>query len=199
MAETEAHGLALRRAALLSQARGRVLELGAGTGANLAHYPPGLEGLVLAEPEPPMARRLRSRVVEGAPAPARVLQTAAESLPLADASVDTVVATLVLCTVRDPARVLDEVHRVLAPGGRLLFLEHVRAEDPGAARRQDRVDPVWRRVGHGCRCNRDTAAALLASPLELERLESFRLRKAPKWVRPAIQGVAVRPELALAA
>jgi ubiquinone/menaquinone biosynthesis C-methylase UbiE len=191
-AETEAAGLAARRAALLAQARGRVLELGAGTGLNLPHYPADLAQLVLTEPEEPMRRRLRERVA-GLGLAADVVAAPAERLPFADASFDTVVTTLALCTVADLGAALREVRRVLVPGGRLLFLEHVRSEDPRIARRQDLLRPLWKRVGHGCECNRATLAAIAATPLEVQDVEHGRMPKAPAIVRPLIAGVAVRP------
>ncbi len=189
-ANTEAAGLAARRAALLAGARGRVLELGAGTGLNLEHYPPGIE-LVLTEPEAPMLARLRERAADVQPS-ATIVAAPAERLPFEDASFDTVVTTLALCTVGDLAASLREVRRVLAPGGRLLFLEHVRSGEPRLARRQDRWHPLWRRFGHGCHCNRATLAAIEAA-LEVVEVEHGRMPKAPRIVEPLIAGVAVKP------
>ena len=190
LAATEEGGLRERRHALLAEARGRVLEIGAGTGLNLDHYGDAVTELVMTEPEAPMAQRLRER----AAGRGRVVEAPAEALPFDDASFDTVVSTLVLCTVRDPGRALTEVRRVLAPGGRLLFLEHVRSQDPGLARWQDRLDPLWRRFGHGCRCNRDTAGLLAAAGLPPQRLERGTLPKAAPIVRPTIEGRAVAPQ-----
>ncbi len=192
LAATEEAGLADRRRALLAGARGRVLELGAGTGANLAHYPAQLDQLVLSEPEAPMLARLRRRASAARP-DATVVAAPAERLPFEDASFDTVVATLMLCTVEDPARSLDEVRRVLAPGGRLLFIEHVRSDEPRLARRQDLVHPLWRRCGHGCHCNRPTLAAIEAAGLRVENVEHGRLPKSPRLVEPLVAGAAVRP------
>jgi ubiquinone/menaquinone biosynthesis C-methylase UbiE len=189
LAGAERAGLSDRRQLLLSEARGRVLEIGAGTGLNLSHYPDAVEDLVLAEPEPPMARRLERRLAESGRA-GRVVLAPAEKLPLEDDSVDTVVATLVLCTVTDPQRALAEVDRVLRPGGRLLFLEHVRSDDPAVAKWQDRLHGIWLRFGHGCHCNRPTPALIEASPLEIERLERDEFPKSPPITRPLAIGVA---------
>jgi ubiquinone/menaquinone biosynthesis C-methylase UbiE len=190
LADTEAAGLAARRAALLAKARGRVLELGAGTGLNLPHYPPQLELLVLTEPEEPMRRRLRERADGRA---VTIVAAPAERLPFEDASFDTVVATLTLCTVDDLPRALAEARRVLAPGGRLLFCEHVRAGDPRVARRQDRLEPLWRRIGHGCHPNRDTLAAIEAARFQIAEIEHGSVPRAPQFLAPLIAGVAVRP------
>jgi ubiquinone/menaquinone biosynthesis C-methylase UbiE len=111
-------------------------------------------------------------------------------LPFEDASFDTAVFTLVLCTVPDPAAALDEVARVLRPGGQMLFIEHVRAEDAGLAHWQDRLETPWRFLGDGCHCNRDTVATIEASPLKLGRVEQDRLPKAPPIVRPLVRGIA---------
>jgi ubiquinone/menaquinone biosynthesis C-methylase UbiE len=167
-----------------------VLEIGAGTGLNLRHYSDSVEELLLAEPEAPMARRLERRLADSG-RQGRVLLAPAERLPLEDDSVDTVVATLVLCTVDDPQRALTEIDRVLRPGGRLLFLEHVRSSDPAVARWQDRLHGIWLRVGHGCHCNRPTPDLIEASPLEVERLERDQLPKAPAITRPLAVGIAI--------
>ena len=189
-AETERE-LAPRRRALLAGARGRTVDVGAGTGNNLRHLPAAVTELLLAEPDAAMARRLEQRLGE-APVPARVLDAPAEALPLEDASVDTVVATLVLCTVPEPERALAEIGRVLAPGGQLLVLEHVRAADPRLARRQDLVRPLQQRFARGCHPNRDTLGLLERTALRLERVERFALPGAPAYLRPAIEVVATK-------
>ena len=138
-AAAEAAGLSKRREALLAAANGRVLEIGAGTGANVAFYPDAVQTLTLAEPEAPMARRLARRVASQTRI-VNIVEAPAEHLPFPDGSFDTIVVTLVLCTVSNPARALAEIRRVLAPGGRLLFLEHVRSDDSRIARWQDRLN-----------------------------------------------------------
>jgi ubiquinone/menaquinone biosynthesis C-methylase UbiE len=192
MAASEAAGLTEHRTALLAEATGRVLELGAGTGLNLGRYPARVEELVLTEPEEAMLARLQSRAAARRP-PATAVRAPAEQLPFADASFDTVVSTLTFCTVRDLPAALAEVRRVLVPGGRLLFLEHVRAEDPRTARLQDRLAPLWRRIGHGCHCNRDTLAAIETARFAVQHVDRSRFPKAPRILRPLITGVAVTP------
>jgi SAM-dependent methyltransferase len=187
---TEEAGLRSMRAGLLSEAKGRTVELGAGTGANLDLYPKGVE-LVLTEPDPHMAKRLRAKLSE-ARREEEVLEAPAESLPFADHSADTLVATLVLCTVPDPAAALAEAARVLRPGGQLLFIEHVRSEDTALARWQDRLERPWRFLGDGCHCNRDTIATIEGSPLRLQRADRGQLPKAPPIVAPLVRGSAVR-------
>ena len=188
-AATEAAGLGERRARLLEQARGRVLEIGAGTGTNIRHYPQAVAALTLAEPEAPMARRLRQRVAQ-AGRPVEVVEASAEGLPFPDSSFDTVVSTLVLCTVSDLPKTLAEVRRVLTPGGRLLFLEHVRSDDPKVARWQDRLNGLNRIVAHGCNCNRSTLESIGSGGFSISSLRHDQIPKAPAFLRPLIVGVA---------
>jgi ubiquinone/menaquinone biosynthesis C-methylase UbiE len=194
MAGAEEAGLGERRHELLSSATGRVLEIGAGTGVNLAHYPDAVSELVLTEPEEPMAKRLE-RKAESAAGSRRVsvVRAAAESLPFPDDSFDTAVCTLVLCTVQDPQRTLAELERVLKPGGSLLFLEHVRSDDPALARWQDRFTPMWRRIGHGCNPNRPTPQLIQSSGFEGIEMTEGELPKVPPIARPLRVGRAVAP------
>ncbi len=191
MRSSEEAGLSALRAGVVSQAHGRVIELGAGTGLNLEHYAPDAD-LVLTEPEEPMARRLEDRV-RSLGRDAEVIRAPGETLPCPDGSFDAAVATLMLCTVPDPDRTLAEVRRVLRPGAPLLFLEHVRASDPAVARRQDRWDPLWRRVAYGCRCNRDTLATIERAGFEIVDVRDDRLPKAASIVRPIVIGRALAP------
>ena len=188
MRGSEDAGVRDLRQGLVADASGRVLEIGAGTGLNLPHYNGSVESLVLTEPQAPMVRRLQRAAHEHAPQ-AQVLRAPAEDLPFEDDSFDTVVTTLVLCGVDDQPRAVREARRVLRPGGRLLFLEHVRAEDPGFARFQDRMN--WlNRVVVGCDCNRPTLATIEAEGFTVSRLEQTTMPKAPKFVRPLIVGTA---------
>jgi ubiquinone/menaquinone biosynthesis C-methylase UbiE len=192
MARTEKAGLAAKRKALLESAKGDVLEVGAGTGANLAHYGSGVRTLTLTEPAPPMLRQLEKRasdVTADTLAPA-VLRAPAEDLPFPDDSFDTVVSTLTLCTVDDQPRALREIRRVLRPGGRLLFLEHVRSDDPRQARWQDRLHGFNHYVGAGCNCNRPTLDTVRSTGFTVTELDHGELDKAPPWVRPLIIGTA---------
>jgi SAM-dependent methyltransferase len=190
-ADSEKAGLTDTRKQLLANARGATLELGAGTGANLQHYPGTVTDLVLTEPSEHMARRLREKVATSGRT-AEVILTPGERLPFDDDRFDTVVGTLVLCTAPDPAAVLREVARVLRPGGQLLFLEHVRSDDSKLARWQDRLEGPWQYLAAGCHPNRDTLAAIRASGLAVDDVEQGRFPKAPPLVRPLISGRATR-------
>src|SRR5690349_236003 len=165
----EEAGLSDMRARVLAKAQGATLELGAGTGANLQHYPDTVTELVLTEPSEHMARRLRDKLAASGRG-AEVVVAPAERLPFEDALFDTVAGTLVLCTADDAAAALREAVRVLRPGGQLLFLEHVRADDAGLARWQDRLEGVWGFVAAGCHPNRDTLAAIEAAGLTVDEL-----------------------------
>lgn len=185
----ERRGMADRRAVLLAQARGAVLEIGAGTGANLAAYP-AVDRLLLAEPAPSMRAQLSRRRASRGPSHAEVLDATAEALPVPSGSVDTVVSTLVLCTVPDVDAALTEVTRVLGPGGRLLFLEHVHAPVGSPLRPwQDRLVEPWAAFAVGCRCDRDVLAAVRRH-LAVERVEEASWLGMPPVVRPLVVGVA---------
>lgn len=181
-------GMRRRRRALVSAARGSVVEIGAGTGLNVAHYPDGVDDLLLAEPEPAMRRRLARRLQRHA-RQARIIDAPAERLPLADESVDTVVSTLVLCTVEDPEAALREIARVLRPGGQLLFLEHVRADSRVLAAWQDYLFRPWRGFAGGCCCNRPTGELMRACGFAVTA-ESAVWRGMPRIVHPLLVGAA---------
>lgn len=192
MAGVEKASLRERRASLLGSAAGRVVEIGGGTGLNLPHYGGAIDELVITEPEEPMARRLEKKLLSDT-RPIRVERARAEQLPFESESFDYAVSTLVLCTVDDQAKALSEIHRVLRPGGCLLFLEHVRSEEPRLARWQDRLNGLQTRVGHGCHCNRSTVAAIEAAGFTVTELVKERMAKAPPIVRPLAIGSALRP------
>jgi SAM-dependent methyltransferase len=185
----EVAGMRRRRRDLLGTATGRTLEIGGGTGLNLAHYPGDLPELIVAEPEAAMRRRLERRVAGSGARRVQVLDAPAERLPLPDGSIDTVVSTLVLCTVEDPAAALSEIVRVLRPGGQLLFIEHVRSDSRALAWCQDRLAWGWRRFAEGCHCNRPTARLMAASGLTLEARDAA-WSSMPPLVRPLITGRA---------
>jgi ubiquinone/menaquinone biosynthesis C-methylase UbiE len=187
--KSEDAGLRDMRHGLLAAAGGSVLEIGGGTGANLAHYNGRIESLVITEPEPAMFRRLQSKARDQAPL-AKILRAPAEDIPFEDDTFDTVVSTLVLCGVDDQARSLREARRVLRPGGQLLFLEHVRSDDPALARLQDRMNWLNQFVVC-CDCNRPTLTSIEAAGFTISSLEQTTLPKAPKFVRPLIVGAAV--------
>jgi ubiquinone/menaquinone biosynthesis C-methylase UbiE len=189
---TEEAGLRDKRRALLAGAQGRTLEIGAGTGSNLELYPDAVTELVLVEPDGHMRAQLERKVSASTRA-AEVVQAGGERLPFPDQTFDTAVATLVFCTIPDPEAALGEAARVLKPGGRLLFMEHVRADDPGTARWQDRLERPWGWFGRGCHPNRDTLGTIEASALEVSSLEEDGMPKAPPIVRPLIVGTATRP------
>jgi ubiquinone/menaquinone biosynthesis C-methylase UbiE len=185
----ERRGMAARRRALLASARGRVLELGAGSGLNLAHYPAEIGELVLSEPEPAMRARLERRIARSG-RDATVVAARAEALPFAGGAFDTVVSTLVLCTVQDPVAAVRELRRVLAPGGRLLFVEHVRSATPRLARWQRRLAGPWRAFAQGCRCDQATLELLERAPLQIDHVASGRWSGMPLLVQPLVIGRA---------
>src|SRR5580704_11085572 len=186
----ERAGLRQQRHDLLAQATGATIEIGAGTGLNLPHYPPAVTRLALIEPDPNMTRRLRRRAARLG-LDAQIIDATSDQLPFPDASFDTAVVTFALCSVPDEQAALSEITRVLAPGGRLLFLEHVRSADPGIAAKQDKMPFPYALIG--CHPNRDTLQEIEASPLAVESIRSGELPKAPKIERPMIVGTARRP------
>jgi SAM-dependent methyltransferase len=195
LAGAERAGLARTRADLVAAATGSTLELGAGTGANLPHYPAAVTELKLLEPDPHMASRLRARIAaDPPPFDTEVVADAAERLPFDDAAFDTVVSTLVLCSVSDPDRAVAEIARVLRPNGRLLLFEHVSDPAGGRLRRwQDRLERPWGWFSGACHPNRDTGATLRAAGFGLEGVEADELPRASPLVRPAIRGSATPP------
>ena len=181
--------LASVRRAVLAHARGHVLEIGVGTGFNLPHYPAAVEELVITDAAPGMLRRAKQRATALSHR-VHALEASAERLPFDDASFDTVVSTLVLCSVDNQDASLAEIRRVLKPAGLLLFIEHVRADDSRLARWQDRLERPWGLVAAGCHPNRPTLERIHAAGFEVEELEHGKLPKSPPIVRPLISGYA---------
>jgi len=187
----EEAGLADHRQQLISQARGRTLEIATGTGLNLPHYSDAVTELVLTELYPPMAALLRAKVA-AADHRAEVVEAAAENLPFPDGSFDTVVGTMILCTAEKPELVLQEISRVLRPGGQYLFLEHIRNPDPKIAKKQDRIQPAWYLFGNGCHCNRDSVETLRQSSLIIQELNYGQIPKAWTIIEAMVSGRAQR-------
>lgn len=193
-------GLGDIRTETLALVSGKTLEIAAGNGHNLGHYPAAVEALVLAEPDPHMYSRLLERMdrVPAGSGGRRIelsaLQASAEELPFESNSFDSVVCTLGLCTIPDPARALVEVRRVLVPDGRFCFIEHVRSATSGTARVQDLITPLWRRAAGGCHPNRDSRALIESVGFRIEVLERGTMPKAPKPLSPMISGFAVSPD-----
>lgn len=188
MARAEKELLTGLRAQVLAEAKGDVLEIGGGTGANIAVYPPEVTSLTVTEPEPAMVRRLQRRV-DGSGRIVTVLRAPAEDLPFEDDSFDTVVSTLVLCGVTDQQRALRQLQRVLRPGGTLLFVEHVRSDEAKLARHQDHMNWLNRLVV-GCECNRPTLTSIREAGFVVDSLDNFTMPHAPKFVGPLVAGSA---------
>lgn len=181
------------RKELVAELRGDVLEIGAGTGKNLEHYRE-LERLVLAEPDPHMRRRLADKVAQASVArTVDLVPWSAEHIESDARAFDAVVCTLVLCSVRDVKRSLDEIRRVLKPAGKLVFLEHVAAEDPARFAWQRRTEPLWKLVAGNCHLCRETARSIEDAGFRFDRITRESARKALPIVRPTIRGVAIAP------
>lgn len=187
------------RADIAGRATGRVLEYGFGTGANLPHYGAAVTEVVGVEPGGGMVERTHQRLANlrtggSRVPPVTLYQGSAEALDFADGSFDTVLAFLVLCTIPDAAAALREAHRVLKPGGQLLFFEHVRAPDPGVARWQDRINPLWNKVACGCHLNRETRTLIDAAGFAYRELTAaYNPRMGLKFGSFVIQGEAIKP------
>jgi ubiquinone/menaquinone biosynthesis C-methylase UbiE len=191
----ETHGGLEHRRELLAEAEGFVVEVGAGTGANFPHYPDTVEKVIAVEPEPRL-RRLAMEAAAASSMPVDVREGRAEELPVPDSSVDGVVASLVLCTIADVPAALSEAARVLRPGGRLYFYEHIRSADARFARKQRRINIVWPLLGGGCNLDRDTERAIEDAGFTVEKARHFDFvvngRTTPS--SPCVIGVARKPK-----
>ena len=174
----------------IEQVTGSVMELGAGTGLNLPYYPAGLERLVLVEPDVHKAKLLAAKEPPAGVTP-EILRAPGETLPFEDDSFDTVVETLVLCTVADPEATAAEIRRVLKPDGKFLFIEHVRSDRPRLGRFQDRMEGPWKKFADGCHCNRRTVPMLAANGFEVEVLAEMDQFPMFPMARPIVSGIAL--------
>lgn len=159
------------RSDLIRNVQGKVLEIGSGTGINFPYYEKA-EQVIAIEPNPRMSRRAVKRG-RNAQVPITLYEANAESLPFADNTFDTVIATLVFCTIPNPLEALKEIQRVSKPGAEILFFEHVRMEQPALAKAQDLLNPVWEKIGDGCQLNRDTLSLISSSGIYVESVESL--------------------------
>jgi len=159
------------RARVVPAARGRVLEMGIGSGLNLRFYGGDVTAVVGVDPSPEMLRLARPKAA-AAPFPVELVNRAGETLPFDDAGFDSVVTTWTLCTIGEPLRALAEMRRVLKPDGELLFVEHGRSPDRGVEAWQDRLNPLWRRIGGGCNLNRRIDELVRAAGFRVARLET---------------------------
>jgi ubiquinone/menaquinone biosynthesis C-methylase UbiE len=161
--------LAAYRSRIIPAAEGRVLEIGIGSGLNLPYYSPNVGHVIGLEPSPKLLAMAR-RVERTASRPVEFIEGSAEAIPLKDASVDTVVTTWTLCSIPDAPRALGDIRRVLRPAGRLLFVEHGRAPNPNVMWWQDRLTPVWKRLGGGCHLNRAIGTLIEDAGFKLDRI-----------------------------
>jgi SAM-dependent methyltransferase len=195
MQRSERLCLSAWRVELLGNAQGQVLEIGAGTGSNLQHYPPQTD-LILSEPDRHMRGKLQRRLQRTNAGRTQLVDWGAAAIDLPDNSLDTIVSTLVLCSVNDQQQSLAELYRVLRPGGALLFLEHVIAHNPNTIRWQQRIEPLWSYCCGNCRLTRDTGRAIKTAGFLLESCTDAALPGAPAIVRRTIRGLARKPDFA---
>lgn len=177
------------RAEWIPRARGQVLEVGIGSGLNLAFYSQEVRCVYGVDPSAELQQMARKRSA-GRPLNMQFLcQSAEEALPLADGAVDTVVMTWTLCSIPDPIRALHQMRRVLKPHGQLIFVEHGRAPDPGVAAWQDRLNSVWKKIGGGCHLNRKVDELLLQAGFRIDELRTA-YQPGPRFVTFTYQGLA---------
>ena len=177
------------RETVLRSIRGDVLEVGFGTGLNLRHYPPGVTRLTAIDVADLLPAR-NGRRISAAPFPIERVRLTAERLPFPDARFDCVVSTWTLCSIPDALAALREVRRVLEPGGRFVFLEHGRSDDPRVARWQDRFNPIQRVIGVGCNLNRPIDALVRGAGFAITRLDRYVIEGEPRIMAEMYRGTA---------
>ncbi|MCW3477542.1 class I SAM-dependent methyltransferase [Limobrevibacterium gyesilva] len=176
------------RERIAGAAEGRVLEIGIGSGLNLPFYGPSVREVLGIDPSPALLAMAEPRCREAA-FPVKLIEGTSEHLPLEDGSVETVVTTWTMCSVGDPLQALQEARRVLRTGGKLLFVEHGRAPEPGVRKWQDRLTPAWRRIAGGCHLNRKIDELIVAAGFRIDSLETGYLR-GPKPMTFTYEGQA---------
>ncbi len=195
MADAEEKCLRDWRQSLLQHLSGEVLELGCGTGANLVFYPTSVNHVMLAEPDEYMRQKLKEKLVHYQHLSTSLLDYHGEFIPLPDQSVDAVVCTLVLCTVKNPQHILSEIYRVLKPHAKLIFIEHVAAvNNPARYLWQKRLEPFWKVIACGCHLTRATEQNIIQAGFTLQDITRESMRGVPPIVRPCIRGMAIKQE-----
>ncbi|GMU92522.1 MAG: ubiquinone/menaquinone biosynthesis methyltransferase [Candidatus Hydrogenedentota bacterium] len=179
------------RSAVLADASGEIFEVGFGTGLNLPHYPKHVTRITAVDPHPGVNARARKRIAESA-IEVRHHMISGEQIPMDDLTFDTVVCTFTLCSIPDAQKALRELHRVLKPEGRLIFVEHGLADDPAVRKWQHRLTPLQKIVGDGCHFNRDIRAMIQSERFRFEKLENYYLHRVPRFGGYLYQGVAVK-------
>lgn len=180
------------RREVLTGVRGKVFEIGFGTGLNMPYYPAEVEELTTVDPNPGANKRAERRIAES-PIQVKQLVLGGESLPMDDASFDHVVCTWTLCSIPEAEKALSEVKRVLRPGGTFHFVEHGLADNPKTQRWQKRLNPIWKVIGDGCHLDRNPRELIQDSGLTLAECRNYYLEDAPKFAGYLYQGVATRP------
>lgn len=181
------------REGLLGDLSGDVLEIGCGTGVNLDYYPDTIKQLTVLEPDVNMRKKIREKISTKKYNPIEILGASAEAIPVKEASYDVVVSTLVLCSVEHPDKALSEIHRVLRPNGKLIFIEHVAASNnPKRLKWQHRLEPLWKKIACGCHLTRNTEETIIKAGFKVDKITHQSIRGVPPIVRPSIKGIAIR-------
>lgn len=195
MQDAEAKCLGEWRSVLLGDLSGTVVEIGSGTGLNLEYYPNGIDQLILVEPDANMRTILSQKLAFKSSVSAKIIECAAESIPLPNESVDAVVSTLVLCSVNNQSQVLSEINRILRPKGKLIFIEHVAADKNLSRYKWQRwLEPIWKTIACGCRLTQQTESSIINAGFEFEEISRQSIRGVPPIVRPSIKGIAIKGE-----